>query len=341
MILEEAVRVCAANEILHKNLIPKIVDELADESLPNAIKIEFLRTLKTKGETAEELANFAEDLLVRSIPFPIQGYWNEKPILDCCGTGGGGLNIVNISTAVMFVVASAGWPVVKHGNRGVTKNSGSADVLEALGIQVDLQVDDILKKLDKHSFAFIYAPAFHPVVKKVTSARQILAQEGSQTIFNFLGPLINPVRPAARLLGVFEKKYVDLFDSALIQMGSKYHAIAHGETNEGKSLGECSASGKTYLKGMRESKAFQNVLNKISKNDFDDLKVNNASESAQKILSAFEGGFNLVREMIILNAAVAFWIVGAVTSLEDGESLANEQINSGKVLQLLKICREK
>src|SRR5277367_3838561 len=165
--------------------------ELLDASVGDGLKAAFLRAWAQRGETATELAACAEAFLPEALDPGLRGSWQGKPLLDCCGTGGGGLNLLNISTGVMFLLAALGIPVVKHGNRGITKKSGSADVLEALGLQIDSAPEEVPCQLEEVGCAFLFAPAYHPTFAVIAPVRRALGAEGRRTIFNLLGPMLN------------------------------------------------------------------------------------------------------------------------------------------------------
>src|SRR5206468_2616520 len=178
------------------------VEALISESASTQDKADFLVALAGKGETAEEIAAFAVALRARSIPPPLAPETRAQEILDVCGTGGDRLNTFNISTTVALVAAAAGVTVAKHGNRAVSSQAGSADVLEALGIPIDLPPERAARALREQGFAFFFAPGYHPAFKQVGAARKLCAARGQRTIFNYLGPLLNPARPSAQLIGV-------------------------------------------------------------------------------------------------------------------------------------------
>ena len=192
-------------------------------------KAAFLRAWAKRGETAVELAACAAALLPLATAPRVQGSWNGRPLLDCCGTGGGGLNLLNISTGIVFILAAMGVPVVKHGNRGLTKVSGSADVLEALGIRIDLPPEKMEACLEQVGAAFLFAPANHTSFSVLAPVRKQLGAKGQRTVFNLLGPLLNPARPDARMVGVFTDANVHLYESALAAMGCRNYEVVCGE----------------------------------------------------------------------------------------------------------------
>ena len=192
----------ARGESLTGQQVRAAVDELAGHAASVETKAAFLTALAYKGETPGEIAAFAQELRRLSVEPPIDAETRARQILDVCGTGGDRLNTFNISTTVALVAAAAGVPVAKHGNRAVTSQAGSADVLEALGIKIDLTPVQAARSLREHDFAFFFAPNYHPVFKQIAPVRRFCGERGQKTIFNYLGPLLNPARPALQLAGV-------------------------------------------------------------------------------------------------------------------------------------------
>ncbi|MBI3415308.1 MAG: anthranilate phosphoribosyltransferase [Verrucomicrobia bacterium] len=205
------------------------VAQLVDPSVADGIKANFLTALACKGETTGEIAAFARELRARSIVPPLDAEIRAGEILDVCGTGGDRLNTFNISTTVALVVASAGVTVAKHGNRAITSQSGSADVLEALGIPVELSPEQAVASLREHHFAFFFAPKFHPAFRHIAPARKLCAGRGQRTIFNFLGPLLNPARPTAQLVGVPRPELCEPIARVLQTLGVRRAMVVSGE----------------------------------------------------------------------------------------------------------------
>jgi anthranilate phosphoribosyltransferase len=318
--------------------------ELLDTSVPDETKAEFLRVWAQRGETAEELAACAEAFLPNARDPGLRGSWQGKPLLDCCGTGGGGLNLLNISTGLMFVLAAIGIPVVKHGNRGITKRSGSADVLEAMGIKIDLAPEQIPLCLEKVGCAFLFAPFYHTTFAAIGPVRRALATEGQRTIFNLIGPLLNPARPDARLVGVFRPEHVLLYQDALEQMECRRFTVACGEDAEsGQAIGEVSAMGTTQFGGTlhlpdgTSLTSFTRTPEPPIHEKLDSLLVRTPGESAARLETIFSGEEQeLERETLLINAAVASWTHGTANSLEEGLAQGAEALDSGKALQVLK-----
>jgi anthranilate phosphoribosyltransferase len=328
--------------------IGEVARELLDVSVADKTKSEFLRAWAQRGETASELAGCAEAFLPQARDPGVRGSWRGKPLLDCCGTGGGGLNLLNISTGLMFILGAMGIPVVKHGNRGITKRSGSADVLEAMGLRIDLPPERVAECLEKVGCAFLFAPFYHTSFAAIVPVRKALAAEGQRTVFNLLGPLLNPARPEARLVGVFKAEHVPLYQNALEQMRCPRFTIACGEDGESRQMiGEVSAQGTTLLGGtlrLPDGSPFTNldqapqpsITEKI-----DSLLVRNADESAARLETILSGEEQVLeRATLLINAAVASWTQGAAGSLEEGLAQATEALDSGRALAVLKRWQE-
>ncbi len=330
------------NRSLTAEEIGRAASELLDASVSNEDKASFLRAWAQRGETAAELAACAAAFLPQAVDPGIRGTWKGRALLDCCGTGGGGLNLLNISTGLMFILSALDIPVVKHGNRGITKKSGSADVLEALGIKINLAPEQAKQCLEEVGGLFLFAPAYHLTFAVIAPVRRSLAEQGQRTVFNLLGPLLNPARPDARLVGVFKPEHVVLYAKALGQMNCTLFSIACGEdAPSGKSLGEVSAHGATLLGGtLRHAKGepFERLERKISPpQNIETLFVQSAGESAQRLVAILSGEERgLGREMLLINAAVAAWTHGTASSLEEGLAQSTEALDSGRALDRLR-----
>ena len=325
--------------------IREAAKDLLDVSISNELKATFLSAWARRGESAEELAACAEAFLPQAIDPGVRGTWNGKPLLDCCGTGGGGLNLFNVSTGMMFILAALGIPVVKHGNRGITKKSGSADVLKAFGIKINLSPQQMQTCLDKIGCAFLFAPEYHPSFSAVAEARKMLAAPpfSLRTVFNLLGPLLNPARPDARIVGVFQHKHVELYSETLEKIGCPRFSIAYGQdAASGTVLGEVSANGSTYL-GTRLPPATAIAYEWQQQQSpetqpLETLFVQSAEESARRIAAIlFRNERGLGRDLLLINAAVAAWTHGTASSVEEGLTMSTEALDSGKALERLKL----
>ena len=320
--------------------------ELLDRSVPDNVKAAFLRAWAVRGETAEELAACAEAFLPQALDPGLRGSWKGKPLLDCCGTGDGGLNLLNISTGLMFILGAMGIPVVKHGNRGITKRTGSADVLEAMGIKIDLAPEEVPRCLEEVGCAFLFAPAYHTTFAVIAPVRRALAAEGQRTVFNLLGPLLNPARPDSRLVGVFKSEHVALYGSALELMKCPRFTVVCGEDEEShQMIGEASAQGASLFGGtlrLPDGAPLTRLTRESPSHEkLDSLLVRTPDESASRLETIFSGEEQgLDRETLLINAAVASWTHGTAASLEEGLDQGAEALDSGKALAILKRWQE-
>ncbi len=320
---------------LDRESITKGVSALVDPDLPPETKAEFLSALALRGETADEIAHFARELRCLAIEPPIDEATRRRGIIDVCGTGGDAQNTFNISTTVALVVASADVPVAKHGNRAVTSRSGSADVLEALGIPIDLSPAEAAAALRDHDFAFFFAPRFHPVFRNISSARRLCAQRGERTIFNFLGPLLNPARPAAQLVGVSTPALCSPLARVLQQLGVRRAFVVCGRTPDGY-LDEISTVGDTMIAEFHHERGFS--VSTLPLRDLPvqptvlgDLAGGDREANAQvvrRLLSGEERGPK--RDAVLLNAGAALFLAGRSRSILEGWDRATELLDSGR-----------
>ena len=319
------------------------VEALTREEVPVDEKVEFLVALAEKGETPEEISAFAAALRERSIQPEIHPSVRSSEILDVCGTGGDKLNTFNISTTVAIVAASAGVHVAKHGNRAITSQSGSADVLDELGIPTSLNAEQAAKSLHEQQFAFFFAPNYHPAFKHIAPARKLSAERGHRTIFNFLGPLLNPVRPSAQLLGVPRPALCEPLARVLQQLGTRRVMVVSGGigSQEGAHLDEFSTIGSTTIAEYYHDRGFHTSAMDPAHFGFQAVKLEQLRGGDRKenasILRAIIAGKDRgpKRDAVLLNAAAALFVAGKAKSLTEGLELAAELIDSGKALAKL------
>lgn len=288
----------------------------------------FLTALKIKGEAVSEIVGGVKVLREKAEMVEIQNYYK----VDTCGTGGDMLGTYNISTAVAILAAAAGVTVVKHGNRSVSSKCGSADVLEALGVQIDLtskQVEECVKNI---GIGFFYAPSFHKSMKYVGKTRKDL---GFRTIFNILGPLANPAYANAQVLGVFSPMLLKPMAEVLKELGVERALIVHGMDG----LDEISTSGPTQVAQLKNGEIETYTLKPedlgIPRATIEDIKGGDAIENAQIIRRLFEGETGPKRDILLVNAAAALYVGKKVNSLEDGVKMAEIIIDSGRALNKL------
>ncbi|MGD0538299.1 MAG: anthranilate phosphoribosyltransferase [Verrucomicrobiota bacterium] len=314
---------------------------LVDETIAAETKAEFLTALARKGETAAEIAAFARDLRRRAVPVPLDAATRQADILDIVGTGGDRLGTFNISTCAAIVTASAGVLVAKHGNRAVTSKIGSADVIEALGIPLDPTPERAAALLREHGFAFLFAPKYHPAFQHIAPARKLCAARGQRTIFNLLGPLLNPARPSLSLVGVPRPELCAPFAHALQQLGLRRGMVVSGRVDAGPGvatdyLDEFSILGPTTVAEFHHDRgfgvsAFDPMLVPRQRASLEDLRGGDREVNAdiiRRILRGEERGPK--RDAVLLNAGAALFIAGKTRAISDGWELAAELIDSGR-----------
>jgi len=294
-------------------------DELAD----------FLLALAERGPTVSEITGAAKSMRANM-------YSIEAPpgTIDLCGTGGDGHNTLNISTAVSFVVAGAGVPVAKHGNRSATSRSGAADVLEALGVKIELSPERAQRCLEEAGSCFLFARAYHPAMRHVAAVRR---QLGVRTIFNLLGPLSNPARVKRQLLGVYSRDWIEPMAEVLSALGTEKAWVVHGSDG----LDEMTTTGETHIAALENGQ--------IQLFDFDavprratlaDIKGGDAQHNANAIRELLDGEDGPFRDIVLLNAAAALVVAGKAQSLADGFQMAEMSIDSGAALSRLERLME-
>ena len=307
---------------------------LVDESVPAALKADFLCALGIKGETPGEIAAFARELLGRAVAPQLDAKTRAGVILDVCGTGGDRLNTFNISTTVALVCAAAGVRVAKHGNRAVTSQAGSADVLEALGVRIELTPEEAVRSLRDHHFAFFYAPLYHPAFRQIGPVRKLCAERGRRTVFNFLGPLLNPVRPDTQLMGVPRPELCGTIAHVLQSLGVRRAMVVCGRVGDAW-LDELSTLGDNSIAEFYQERAFAETV--ISPVNFPvqpavladlagaDRKAN--AEIVRRLLRNEDRGPK--RDAILLNAAAGLFVASRVKTVAEGWELADDLLSSG------------
>jgi len=264
-----------------------------------------------------------------------------KLLVELCGTGGDKAGLLNISTAAMFVAAGAGARVVKHGNRAVSSRCGSADVLEALGVNLHLETKRISEILDETGCVFLLASDFHPAVALIAPVRRMLAARGQMTIFNLLGPLLNPAMPEFQLTGVYQRGMLSRYATAMGLLGRRRAWAVHGEGLDGGGIDELTVTGRSLVveNDSGEIRNFEINPEKLGfslARSYVELQGDDAARNASRIVAVLSGNErSAARDMIVLNAAAALHLSGAAGSLLEAVALANESIDSGKALLAL------
>jgi anthranilate phosphoribosyltransferase len=289
----------------------------------------FLIALKMKGEAVEEIAGLAEGMrsAAKTIHPKVKG-----TLIDTCGTGGDSQNTINISTAAAIITAAAGIPVAKHGNYSITSQSGSADVLKALGVTIDLPPEKVEESIEKTGIGFMLAPIFHPSMKRVAGVRRDL---GVRTVFNILGPLTNPAGAKTQLIGCFDPALCKKLAAALKLLGTKRALIVHGA-----GLDEITTTGTTHITELNNDEITSYTLKPeevgIPHASIKDLRGGTPQDNAKDIIKILLGEKGAKRDIIALNAAAAIMTGGRAEDLKEGLSIAEETIDSGRALEKLR-----
>lgn len=284
----------------------------------------FLALLRMKGETIEELTAAAQTMRSLAIPIDLGSH-----LIDIVGTGGDGKNTFNVSTACSFVIAASGISVAKHGNRSVSSTSGSADLLEAAGFKLNLSNTQLQTCIKTCDLAFLFAPQFHPAMQHARVARQ---QLGIRTLFNLLGPLINPARVKKQVVGVFSQNWLKTLATVLVNLGSERVLVISSQDG----LDEISIAAPTEVVEYHEGHYKKWRINPadfgLQHNSLDKISVNSPSESLQLIQSVFSGEIGPARDMVVLNSAAGIYCAHKNLSFELAIEQAQKVIDSGKAM---------
>ncbi len=326
----EILRALMAGRDIGAGAVESVFEALMDGELEPAWQAGFLVALRTKGETGEELAAAARVLRRRAVPVPVA---NPESAVDTCGTGGDGGGTINISTAAALVAAAAGAPVAKHGNRSVSSRCGSADVLEAAGVRLELGPEKLAALVDELGIAFLFAPALHPAMGAVMPVRRAL---GVRTSFNLLGPLANPAGAGRQVLGVWGADVQELVAGALAELGAVHALVVHSRDG----LDELSVSAPTDVIEVREGRITGRFT--VEPGDFgldvaetDSLAGGDVEHNTRRLQEVLAGERSAASEAVALNAGAALYVAGMVDGLAGGVKAAREVLASGAAGGLL------
>ena len=323
MNINEAVEKFSSGNSLKKNEIKEVFLSIMNNECNDAEIISFLMTLKTKGETVEEITGAAEVLREMSQKLKL----NSQELVDTCGTGGDGQNTFNISTASAIVAAAAGVKIAKHGNKSISSKSGSSDLLEFSGINIDLDEEQAQKCFDDNGITFMFAPKYHKAMKNVANVRKNIK---TRTIFNVLGPLSNPANAKYQILGVYDKKLILPIAKVIKDLGVKRAMVVHSE----EGLDEISCEKDTYIAEVNENEISEYTINPkefgLEILSLESLKVDSVEESYKIFMNMLENKDETAVNIVSLNAGAAIYISGIKENLKEGIEFAKELIISGK-----------
>jgi anthranilate phosphoribosyltransferase len=316
---------------------------LASADISAESKEVFLIALAEKGETAAEVAGFANVFRQLAKDPSVSAY--SDTAIDIVGTGGDHAGSFNISTTVSFILAAAGVKVLKHGSRAITSKSGSADFLEAVGFDLEADIDKIHRSLEILDFCFFFAPAYHPAFKEIGPVRKALASKGQRSIFNIIGPLINPGRPAYQLLGVFAEIWVEPLAHALQNLGVKRGLVVHGKLAESKVMDELTCAGENRVAGVGELEQTNAVWVPgdygLDECKFSDLAGGSTEENLEHLNSILDGGGRQgLIDTLLWNAGTALWIAGMAKDPREGIEQAKGLLLNGAVKEWLNRARD-
>jgi anthranilate phosphoribosyltransferase len=330
--LKEAINLLVQGKNLSENEMAECMKEIMEGRATDVQIGAFLTALRMKGETVEEITGAAR--IMREKAARIDA---PAGVVDTCGTGGDMSHTFNISTTVAIIVSACGVPVAKHGNRSVSSQSGSADVMEALGVKIDLLPEKVEKCLFNTGFGFLFAPLFHPAMKYAIGPRR---EMGIRTIFNILGPLTNPAGAKRQILGVFSDKLTELLAKVLGNLGAVNAMVVHGEDG----LDEISVSNRTRVSRLKDGKVENFYIGPedfgISKTEIKYILGGNKDENAAITLSILNGEKGPRRDIVLMNSAAALMVAGKAEDFRTGLNIAAEAVDSGMAIKKLETIKK-
>ena len=330
--IKEAINILVQGIDLSEAEMAECMKEIMEGKTTDAQIGAFLTALRIKGETVDEITG-----AVRIMREKVAAIKGPAGVLDTCGTGGDMSHTFNISTAAAVVVAACGVPVAKHGNRSVSSRSGSADVLEALGVKIDLPPGKVEKCLFESGFGFLFAPLFHPAMKYAIGPRR---EVGIRTIFNILGPLTNPAGAKRQILGVFADRLTETLASVLGNLGSEDVMVVHGEDG----LDEITISNGTKVSRCKRGEVETFFITPedfgVTRAGVETLQGGDKDENAKILLSVLEGERGPRRDVVLMNSAAALVVAGKSDSFRDAVLIASDALDSGNALRKLRKITE-
>ncbi len=328
MLISEAINILISGNNLSENEAYQVLTKLVEGRATDAQIACLLTALRMKGESEEEITGFAKAIRDKALTVTpaVDG------LVDTCGTGGDITNTFNISTTTAFVVSACGVPVAKHGNRSVSSKSGSADLLESLGVQINLSAIAVARCIESIGIGFLFAPVFHSAMKHVSKARKEVA---IRTVFNILGPLVNPAKASCQLMGVYDPKLTETIGEVLLRLGVKAALVVHGEGG----MDEISTLGSTKVTEVRNG---QITTYEMFPQDYgfnivnaDELMGGDPLYNASITRDILQGKLGPKRDIVLFNAAAALYIAGKAATIAEGILLAEEAVDKGEAMKKL------
>jgi len=325
--IREAIGALVSGNSLTVDEAASVMEEIMQGKVTPAQFGAFVTALRLKGETVDEIVGLARTMRAKAVPVTI-----AEPLVDTCGTGGDGSHTFNISTAAAFVAAGAGLKVAKHGNRAMSSQCGSADVLEALGVKIDLNAEKVQRCLQEVGIGFMFAPSFHPAMKFAVGPRREI---GIRTVFNIIGPLTNPAGAKAQVLGVADGSLVEKLAPVLQSLGCNHALVVHGEDG----LDEITVTGKTQICELKDGRIKSYFISPedfgLSRASLSSLRGGTADENAALLRSILAGAPGPRRDVVLMNTAAALVAGDRMETLRQGAALAEEVIDGGHALAKL------
>jgi anthranilate phosphoribosyltransferase len=331
--IKEAIKKVVQKEDLRETEMMEVMNEIMEGRATPAQIGAFITALRIKGETVDEVTGAARIMRKKATRIDAQ----SSVVVDTCGTGGDGRNTFNISTTAAFVVAAAGITVAKHGNRAVSSGCGSADVLEALGVNIDAQPEIVEECIHEIGIGFLFAPKLHGAMKHAIGPRREI---GIRTIFNMLGPLTNPAGATSQLIGVYDPGLTEMFAGVLKNLGARRAFVVHGSDG----LDEATITGETRVSELKDGLVSTYNIDPVElfgeTYRGEELLGGDASENAQILKDVLFGEDGARRRIVVLNAALAIVAGGKAETLAEGVRIAAECIDSGAALKKLRALIE-
>ncbi len=334
--IKEAIETVVNGRSLTFEQAASVMEEIMIGEATPAQVAAFVTALRIKGESVDEIAGLASVMQVKATPVGV-----TSPVVDTCGTGGDGSSSFNISTTAAFIVAGAGLKVAKHGNRAMSSHCGSADVLEALGVKIELGAEDVAQCVETIGIGFMFAPNFHPAMKYAAVPRREI---GIRTVFNILGPLTNPARAKFQVIGVPSKELGERIASVLHRLGTEHSLVVHGTDG----MDEISISGKSLVWDINQHRVsspyeiFPEDLG-FMKASVTQIRGGTARQNARILRGILSGEVGVRRNIVIMNAAAALVAGNQASDLKEGVCIAEKTIDSGQALakldELIKLSR--
>lgn len=335
----EGIRKVVEGQHLDRSEAESLMEEIMNGKATDAQIASFLTALRMKCETVDELIGFAKVIRAKASPIrprfaaeETEAGRDRKVLVDTCGTGGDASGTFNISTAAAFVVAGTGVRVAKHGNRSVSSMCGSADVIEALGVSLDLTADDIARCIEEAGIGFLYAPLLHDAMRYVVHARREMK---IRTVFNLLGPICNPAGANAQVLGVYNEELTEIMARVLCELGTERAFVVHGSDG----LDEISISGESKISEVRDGEVRTYYITPedfgIQRAPVDEIMGGDAGQNADIIRDILSDAVSTKKDVVLMNAAAGVVAGGKAENMQEGIQLARESIRSGRAMDCL------